>query len=154
MSKISKPNGPWELPKLAVHLSEREVVSTVLFFMVPNKSSLFREGTSAQLIFQAGSEHWGQAAPFSHVTQVLAKELREFCSCCRQGNPLKEQIHTYPEVLNGHRQQTLKRKERNSTPVLVDQWTKIKLEISKNPDYRIHFYFMNPHIKYHEIITL
>ena len=59
MSKISKPNGPWELPKLAVHLSEREVVSTVLFFMVPNKSSLFREGTSAQLIFQAGSEHLG-----------------------------------------------------------------------------------------------
>lgn len=37
---------------------------------------------------------------------------------------------------------------------MVDQWTKIKLEISKNPDYRIHFYFMNPHIKYHEIITL
>lgn len=41
MPKISKSNGPWELPKLTVHLSEREVVSTVLFFMVSNKCSLF-----------------------------------------------------------------------------------------------------------------
>ena len=59
MPKISQPNRPWELPKLAGHLSEREVVSTVLFFMAPNKSSLFRERMSAQLIFQAGSEDWG-----------------------------------------------------------------------------------------------
>lgn len=87
MSKISKPNGPWELPKLAGHLSEREVVSTVLFFMVPNKSSLFREGTSAQLIFQAGSEHWGQAAPFSHVAQVLAKAATGILLLLQVGKP-------------------------------------------------------------------
>lgn len=37
---------------------------------------------------------------------------------------------------------------------MVDQWPKIKLEISKNPDYLTRFYFMNPHIKYHKNYTV
>lgn len=117
--KINKSNRPLELPKLTVHLSEREVVETVLCSQVLTNSHSFnnKSQTGLEDAIQAAlsSRRPGPCKGNQRIPQVVFTEA------------LTERIHTNPGVLNRHRQQALKRKERNSTPVLVDQCTKIKL---------------------------